>query len=100
MNILEQILNEYLKHNNKFCIDLAHYQIKREYFEQKAKIIYQTQNLRATPKNWLGSQIFKEFKEDCKNLDLKAFCKARDFELRRGRVYLFAVKQQSLNLFD
>ena len=96
MTILEQILDKYLQHNNKFCIDLAHYQIKREYFEQKAKIIYQTQNLRATPKNWLGSQIFKEFKEDCEKLDLKA----RDFELRRGRVYLFAVKQQSLNLFD
>ena len=39
MTILEQILDEYLKHNNKICIDLAHYQIKREYFEQKAKII-------------------------------------------------------------
>ena len=100
MTILEQILNEYLERNNKVCIDLAHYQIKREYFERKAKIIYQTQNLRATPKNWLGSQIFKEYEEDCKNLDLEAFCKARDFELRRGRVYLFAVKQQSLNLFD
>ena len=100
MTILEQILDEYLKRNNKFCIDLAHYQIKREYFEKKAKIIYQTQNLRATPKNWLGSQIFKEYEEDCKNLDLKAFCKARDFELRRGKVYLFSVKQQSLNLFD
>ena len=58
MTILEQILDKYLQNNNKFCIDLAHYQIKREY------------------------------------------CKARDFELRRGRVYLFAVKQQSLNLFD
>ena len=62
MNILEQILDKYLQHNNKFCIDLAHYQIKREYFEQKAKIIYQTQNLRATPKNWLGSQISRSIK--------------------------------------
>ena len=100
MTILEQILDEYLKCNNKICIDLAHYQIKRDYFEQKAKIIYQMQNLRATPKNWLGSQIFKEYEEDCKSLDLKRFCNERDFELRRGRVYLFAVKQKSLNLFD
>lgn len=100
MTILEQILDRYLQNNNKFCIDSAHYRIKREYFEQKAKIIYQTQNLKATPKNWVGAQIFKEYKEDCKKLDLKAFCKARDFELRRGRVYLFAVKQQSLKLFD
>ena len=92
MTILEQILDEYLKCNNKICIDLAHYQIKREYFEKKAKIIYQTQNLRATPKNWLGSQIFKEYEDDCKSLDLKRFCNERDFELRRGRVYLFAVK--------
>lgn len=100
MTILEQILDEYLKHSNKVCVDLTHYQIKREYFERKAKLIYQTQNLKATPKNWFGSQIFKEYEKDCKKIDLKAFCKARDFELRRGRVYLFAVKQQSLNLFD
>ena len=100
MTILEQILDKHLQNNNNFCIDLSHYQIKREYFEQKAKIIYQTQNLRATPKNWLGSQIFKEYEEDCKQLDLKKFCNDRDFELRRGRVYLFAVKQQSLKLFD
>ena len=100
MTILEQILDEYLKHNNKFCVDLAHYQIKREYFEKKAKIVYSQLNLKATPKNWLGAQIFKEYEEDCKSLDLKKFCNERNFELRRGRVYLFAVKQQSLKLFD
>ena len=100
MTILEQILDEYLKHNNKICIDLAHYQIKREYFDRKAKVVYNELNLRATPKNWLGAKIFKEYENDCKQLDLKKFCHDRDFELRRGRIYLFAVKQQSLNLFD
>lgn len=99
MTILEQILDEYLKHNNKICIDLAHYQIKREYFDRKAKIVYNELNLRATPKNWLGAKIFKEYEDDCKQLDLKKFCNERDFELRRGRVYVFAVKQQSFK-FD
>ena len=100
MTILEQILDEYLGRNNKICIDLAYHQIKREYFEKRAKILYMQINLKVTPKNWLGAQIFKEYEEDCKKLDLKKFCNERDFELRRGRIYLFAVKQQSLNLFD
>lgn len=99
MTILEQILDEFLKNNKKVCVDLAYSYIRREYFERKARIIFNSQNLRATPKNWIGAKIFKEYEQDCKNLDLKVFCNERDFELRRGRIYLFAVKQNILDLY-
>ena len=101
MTILESILNELLsKGDKKVCVDFNSPNLRKEFFKRYDDLRYLNTGRRIKQGSWLFNKAMNEYKLQSYQINLAKLTDEKGYYLVRGLKYLFAVKENILNLYD
>lgn len=101
MTILESILNDLLsKGDKKVCVDFNNPKLKREFFKRYDDMHYFNTGRRIKAGSWLFDKVMVEYKNQSYQINLAKLTDEKGYYLVRGVKYLFAIKENTLNLYD
>lgn len=101
MTILESILNDLLsKGDRKVCVDFDNPKLRKLFFQRYDDLHYLNTGRRIKNGSWLFDKAMNEYKLQSYQINLAKLTDDKGYYLVRGLKYLFAVKENVLNLYD
>ena len=94
MTILESVLDEFLKScESRVIVDPRYYEVVKRWLKKTEFM----SGFKIKPSQWNTSILKTRFEKEVALLNLKEFCEARGFILRKGKQFYFACKQLNFN---
>lgn len=96
-SILTDILIEkFLTKQTFICVDFNHYSFKKSYFKRREAMLFHEIKVGS----WLFEKNMHDYEKEAYNINIEKLAEKYGYYLKRGKKYLFAVKENTLNLFD